>query len=106
MTYEDVIRVADLKTRRDRFATVRNETRAKSSEPIYITEYLKPGPEEICALLPKWLGDAFLNYLRKRGLEHRFNNWPLYQVAYDRRLSDHADFGEHAFSSPQVLALR
>ncbi len=73
MTYEDVIRVADLKTRRDRFATVRNETRAKSSEPIYITEYLKPGPEEICALLPKWLGDAFLNYLRKRGLEHRFN---------------------------------
>ena len=73
MTYEDVIRVADLKTRRERFDTVRSETKAKSSEPIQITEYLKPGPEEICALLPPRLGDAFLNFLRKRGLEHRFN---------------------------------
>lgn len=73
MTYEDVIRVADLKTRRQRFDTVRSETKAKSSEPIQITDYLKPGPEEICALLPPRLGDAFLNFLRKRGLEHRFN---------------------------------
>lgn len=73
MTYEDVIRVADLKTRRQRFDTVRSETKAKASEPIQITEYLKPGPEEICALIPPRLGDAFLNFLRKRGLEHRFN---------------------------------
>ena len=73
MTYEDVIRVADLKTRRDRFATVRSEAKARSAEPVYITEYLKPGPEEICALLTPRLGEAFLGYLRKRGLEHRFN---------------------------------
>lgn len=73
MTYEDVMRVADLKTRADRFATVRREARAKSDEPVHITEYLKPGPEEICALLPPSLGDRFLGYLRKRDLEHRFN---------------------------------
>jgi indolepyruvate ferredoxin oxidoreductase beta subunit len=73
MTYEDVIRVADLKTRRDRFATVRNETKAKSGEPIRITEFLKPGPEEVCALLSPRLGDLFLNFLKKRNLEHRFN---------------------------------
>jgi indolepyruvate ferredoxin oxidoreductase beta subunit len=73
MTYEDVIRVADLKTRRDRFASVRNDAKAKADEPILITEYLKPGPEEICALLPPRLGNIFLNWLRQRGLEHRFN---------------------------------
>jgi len=61
MTYEDVIRVADLKTRRDRFASVRNDAKAKADEPILITEYLKPGPEEICALLPPRLGNIFLN---------------------------------------------
>jgi indolepyruvate ferredoxin oxidoreductase beta subunit len=73
MTYEDVIRVADLKTRRDRFATIRKEARAKAGEPVYITEYLKPGPEEVCALLPLRWGNLFLRFLRKRDLEHRFN---------------------------------
>lgn len=73
MTYEDVIRVADLKTRADRFATVRRETRVKAGETLRIVEYLKPGPEEVCALLPPKVGDAFLGWLRKRDLEHRFN---------------------------------
>lgn len=73
MTYEDVIRVADLKTRADRFATVRKETRVKAGETLRIVEYLKPGPEEVCALLPPKLGDAFLGWLRKRDLEHRFH---------------------------------
>jgi indolepyruvate ferredoxin oxidoreductase, beta subunit len=73
MTYEDVMRVADLKTRSDRFAVVRSETKAGPGEPVHITEYLKPGPEEVCALLPPWAGNAFLRWLRRRGLEHRFN---------------------------------
>ncbi|MEH2512505.1 indolepyruvate ferredoxin oxidoreductase beta subunit [Nitrobacteraceae bacterium AZCC 1564] len=73
MTYEDVIRVADLKTRADRFAIVRRETRVKAGEGLRIVEYLKPGPEEICALLPPKVSDAFLGWLRKRGLEHRFH---------------------------------
>lgn len=73
MTYEDVIRVADLKTRADRFAMVRRESRAKPGEPVHIVEYLKPGPEEICAILPPRLGDAFLGWVRRRGIEHRFH---------------------------------
>ncbi|MVT64697.1 indolepyruvate oxidoreductase subunit beta family protein [Bradyrhizobium pachyrhizi] len=73
MTYEDVIRVADLKTRADRFATVRRETRVKAGEGLRIIEYFKPGPEEICALLPPAASNALLRWLRKRGLEHRFN---------------------------------
>lgn len=73
MTYEDVIRVADLKTRPERFATVRTETRAAAHEPVQITEFLKPGPEELCALLPPRLAERFLAALRKRGLEQRFH---------------------------------
>lgn len=73
MTYEDVMRVADLKTRADRFDGIRDETKADAGEPVHITDFLKPGPEEVCALLPPSLGNAFLSFLRKRGLEHRFH---------------------------------
>ena len=52
MSYEDVIRVADLKTRSDRLQRVRKEVGAKDGEPLRLTEYLKPGLDEICSLLP------------------------------------------------------
>ena len=42
MSYEDVIRVADLKSRRSRFERVRSEVQAKPGEPVRIVEYLKP----------------------------------------------------------------
>jgi len=73
MTYEDVIRVADLKSRAARYAEVRKEVRAAAGEPVHITEYLKPGPEEACALLPRAAGNFFLATLKRRGLEHRFH---------------------------------
>ena len=53
MTYEDIIRVADLKTRRSRFDRVRAEVGAKPDEPVVIVEYLKPGISEICDILPR-----------------------------------------------------
>ena len=56
MCYEDLIRVADLKTRRSRFERVRNEVRAKSHEPVRMIEYFKPRLEEFAAILPAWLG--------------------------------------------------
>ena len=58
MCYEDVIRVADLKTRRSRFERVRREVKAKPDEPVHIIEYLKPGVEELAAVLPLRLGRA------------------------------------------------
>jgi indolepyruvate ferredoxin oxidoreductase beta subunit len=73
MTYEDVIRVADLKTRADRFDHVRTEARPTAGQPVHITEFMKPGPEEACALLPPVLGDMLLGWLRRRGIEHRFH---------------------------------
>ena len=52
MSYEDVIRVADLKTRGERLRRVRREVGAREDEPLRITEYLKPGLDEICSMLP------------------------------------------------------
>ena len=52
MSYDDVIRVADLKSRRSRLDRVRREVGAKPDEPVHVVEYLKPGVEEVAAMLP------------------------------------------------------
>jgi indolepyruvate ferredoxin oxidoreductase beta subunit len=67
MSYEDVIRVADLKTRRERVERVRAEVGAKPNEPVRIVEFLKPGVEELCALLPPSLARALLAWAKARG---------------------------------------
>ncbi|WP_428664704.1 indolepyruvate oxidoreductase subunit beta family protein [Reyranella sp.] len=54
MSFEDVIRVAQAKTSRERLDRVRAEVRAKPHEPLVITEHFKPGNEEIAAILPPW----------------------------------------------------
>ena len=56
MAYDDVIRVADIKIRSSRFARLRKEIGAKGDQLVYTTEYLHPRAEEICGLLPAWLG--------------------------------------------------
>jgi indolepyruvate ferredoxin oxidoreductase beta subunit len=73
MSYEDVIRVADLKTRPERFARVREETGAKAREPVVVVEFLKPGVEELCAVLPAGLGRRVLGFAQKRRLVDLFN---------------------------------
>ena len=56
MTYEDVIRVADLKTRGTRFNRVREEVRAQAEQIVYVTEFMHPRFEEVCETLPAGLG--------------------------------------------------
>ncbi|PKO65880.1 MAG: indolepyruvate oxidoreductase subunit B [Betaproteobacteria bacterium HGW-Betaproteobacteria-14] len=52
MSYEDTIRVADLKTRASRFARVRKEAAAKDGQIVVVTDYLKPSANEIADILP------------------------------------------------------
>ncbi len=73
MSYEDVIRVADLKSRRNRFERVRAEVQAKPGEPVHIIEYLKPGVEEVAALLPPGLSKRLVAWTDGRGLTHKLN---------------------------------
>lgn len=67
MSYEDVIRVADLKSRPERFARVREEVRAKPDEPMHVIEFFKPGIEEVSALLPPVLGRPLRRWGERRG---------------------------------------
>lgn len=67
MCYEDLIRVADLKSRPDRVARVRREVQAASGELVRVTEYFKPGIEEIAAVVPAALGGRLLSLATRRG---------------------------------------
>jgi indolepyruvate ferredoxin oxidoreductase beta subunit len=55
-SYEDAIRVADLKTRSTRFQRVVRDTRLAPSQLIEINEFLSPQPQEVADLLPVSLG--------------------------------------------------
>jgi indolepyruvate ferredoxin oxidoreductase beta subunit len=56
MTFEDTIRVADLKTRAARFVRVRAEVRAAPEQLFGITEFMKPRVAEIAGTLPAAMG--------------------------------------------------
>ncbi|MCY4405293.1 MAG: indolepyruvate oxidoreductase subunit beta family protein [Rhodospirillaceae bacterium] len=56
MAYDDVIRVADLKTRRSRFDRVRREMGLDAGDVAPITEFMRPRVQELCGAMPAWLG--------------------------------------------------
>jgi len=57
MTYEDVIRVAQLKTRPGRLARIRGEIGVDQDTPFSVTDFLKPGREEMASLMPPFIGN-------------------------------------------------
>ncbi|MBI1942304.1 MAG: 2-oxoacid:acceptor oxidoreductase family protein [Betaproteobacteria bacterium] len=73
MSYEDIIRVADLKTRASRFERVRREVGAKPGEPVVVIDYLKPGLEEFASLLPFSLGHRLVQWAEKNGKLDAYN---------------------------------
>jgi indolepyruvate ferredoxin oxidoreductase beta subunit len=73
MSYEDIIRVADLKTRRTRFERVRREVGAKADEPVVVIDYLKPGVEEFASVLPHFLGKRLVAWAERRGKLDAYN---------------------------------
>jgi indolepyruvate ferredoxin oxidoreductase beta subunit len=56
MSYEDAIRVADLKIRGGRFARVVRESRATDGQVVHINEFLHPQIGELADIAPAWLG--------------------------------------------------
>jgi indolepyruvate ferredoxin oxidoreductase beta subunit len=59
MAYDDVIRVADLKTRASRFRRVEKEVGAEPAQVLHVTEFMHPRIEEVCGTMPAALG-AFI----------------------------------------------
>jgi indolepyruvate ferredoxin oxidoreductase beta subunit len=68
MSYEDTVRVADLKTRRSRFERVGQEVRLNERQDLHIHEFLHPRLEEIADTLPAGLG----RWLLRTGWARRF----------------------------------
>jgi indolepyruvate ferredoxin oxidoreductase beta subunit len=56
MAYDDVIRVADLKTRGERFARIEGEMGVGEGKLLHLTEFMHPRAEEVVGMLPAALG--------------------------------------------------
>lgn len=72
MSYEDTIRVADLKTRSSRMVRVRSEVHAGTDQLLGVTEFMHPRLREVCETLPAGLGRAILNSASLSSLLNRF----------------------------------
>lgn len=72
MTYEDAVRVADLKIRRTRFERVRQEVRAKPDQIVQINEFLHPSIDEITDVLPAGFSRFILRTKSLKRLVERF----------------------------------
>jgi indolepyruvate ferredoxin oxidoreductase beta subunit len=72
MSYEDTIRVAELKTRGSRFERVRDESQAQADQVVAIHEYMHPRLQEIAETLPWGLGPRLLASGWARRLVERF----------------------------------
>ncbi len=72
MTYEDVYRVADLKTRPGRITRIEAEARAKPGQIVEVTEFMHPRFEEVCESLPRSIGTSLRNSPRGREMFDRF----------------------------------
>jgi indolepyruvate ferredoxin oxidoreductase, beta subunit len=79
MSFEDVMRVAQAKTRRGRAERIRREVRADAADLVQVREFVKPRVEEICGTLPAGLG-------RRLSASPRAHRW-LGRLTAGRRIS-------------------
>ena len=56
MAFDDIVRVADLKSRASRWERVRREVKAGDTELLKVYDHFKPGVPEFAAMLPPALG--------------------------------------------------
>ncbi|WFU78346.1 indolepyruvate oxidoreductase subunit beta family protein [Bradyrhizobium sp. CIAT3101] len=91
MTYDDVIRVADLKTRAGRRARIESELEMSDGQVLQTTEFMHPRMEEVMGMLPagfgRWLGaqPRLLGWLDRRvnrGRRVRTYSLPWFLVLY------------------------
>ncbi len=74
MVYDDVFRVADLKTRASRFARIGREMTTPPGAGLHLTEFMHPRAEEIIGLLPAGLGRRISsNAAAMRWIDRLFN---------------------------------
>ena len=66
MAFDDIVRVAELKSRASRFDRVRREARATDDELLRLHDHFKPGVPEFAALLPERWAQALQRWDARR----------------------------------------
>ena len=66
MAFDDIIRVAELKSRASRWDRVTQEVKAKAGDVLKVYDHFKPGVPELAALLPQSLANRLLRWDRAR----------------------------------------
>ena len=67
MSYEDVVRVAQAKIAPARMRRIAREELRVENEPYSVHDFLKPGIEEMCQLLPSFLARPILSVAERKG---------------------------------------
>jgi indolepyruvate ferredoxin oxidoreductase beta subunit len=66
MAFDDIVRVADLKSRASRWQRVHGEVKAADDDLLKVYDHFKPGVPEFAALLPPSLATRLVAWDRKR----------------------------------------
>jgi len=66
MAFDDIVLVADLKSRASRSARVRGEVKAGDDDLLRVYDHFKPGAPEFAAMLPERLAQRVLTWDRRR----------------------------------------
>lgn len=66
MAFDDIVRVADLKSRASRFTRVQGEVKAGADDLLKVYDHFKPGVPEFAAMLPQALAHKLIAWDRKR----------------------------------------
>ena len=78
MCFDDIVRVADLKSRASRWQRVREEVRAGDDDVLRVYDHFKPGVPEFAALLPLPMANALLRHEAARVAQGRAPRaWPI-----------------------------
>jgi len=73
MSYEDMIRVAQIKTRLARVEGARAGAGGRPEQPVIVTEFLKPGLDEFCSMMPSSIARPLLAWAERTGRMDSFN---------------------------------
>ena len=87
MAFDDIVRVADLKSRASRWQRVRTEVKAKADDVLKVYDHFKPGVPEFAALLPKVFALPLLRWDRQRSARG------LSPLALPIKIGTHSVFG-------------
>jgi len=95
MAFDDIIRVADLKSRASRWQRVKGEVKAQDDDLLQVYDHFKPGAPEFAAMLPQALAAKVTAWDRRRQQQGK-EAWAL-----PLKVGSHSVFG---MASLRVLA--